>query len=445
MRNFNLKRFLIDNIVTIIFLTLTIAGILIAKQPIHILVNDIVSRFARNAFLVLSLIIPVLAGMGLNFGIVIGAMAAQAAVIFVTDMGINGIGGLLLAMVLSIPLSIILGWMIGKLLNKTRGLEMITSLLLSLFAQGVWLLIYLAMMGRFIPVRTQELLIPGGIGIRNTVNLGDGQGMGIKYALDNLSSLPFFLAMTIFLGILSVYYLVKYLRSNRRLPQRDRFLLFPLAFSLVAMVVMFLGHATMIYPASVLRLNEVTVPMVTVGIIILMGLFINWLINTKLGQDFRSVGQSQAIAGVSGINVDKTRIIAMITSTIMAALGHIVLLENLGVLNTYGSHVSIGLYSVAALLVGGATVNRATVGQAFLGVIMFHTLFYIAPFAGKVLLSDAQYGEYFRNIIAYGAIGLSLVLYAWKQANSQGAAQAIPVPPPPTSGVSTTTDSTTSS
>jgi len=108
----------------------------------------------------------------------------------------------------------------------------------------------------------------------------------------------------------------------------------------------------------------------------------------------------------------------MITSTVMAALGHIVLLENVGVLNTYGAHVSIGLYSVAALLVGGATVNRATVGQAFLGVILFHTLFYIAPFAGAILLNDAQNGEYFRNIIAYGAIGLSLVLYAWKQTSA---------------------------
>lgn len=417
MRNFSLKRFFIDNIVTIIFLTLTIAGILIAQQPIHILVNDIVRRFARNTFLVLALIIPVLAGMGLNFGIVVGAMAAQAAVIFVADMGWNGLFGLSMAILISIPISIILGWMIGKLLNKTRGLEMITSLLLSLFAQGVWLLIYLALMGRFIPIRTKELLIPGGIGIRNTVNLGDGMGTGIKYSLANLSQMPFFLAMTVFLGILSLIYLVRYLRSKQIKGQRDKWLLIPLAVSLLGTLIMFLGHSTMLYPASILRLNEVDIPMVTYGLIILVGLFINWLINTKLGQDFRSVGQSQSIAAVSGINVDRTRIIAMITSTVMAAMGHIFLLENLGVLNTYGSHVSIGLYSVAALLVGGATVNRATVGQAFLGVLLFHTLFYIAPFAGKVLLNDAQNGEYFRNIVAYGAIGLSLVLYAWKQAN----------------------------
>lgn len=32
------------------------------------IVNELVSRLSRNLFLVLSLIIPVLAGMGLNFG-----------------------------------------------------------------------------------------------------------------------------------------------------------------------------------------------------------------------------------------------------------------------------------------------------------------------------------------------------------------------------------------
>ncbi|HHT20008.1 MAG TPA: ABC transporter permease [Tissierellia bacterium] len=417
MRKFNLKRFLVDNIVTIIFLSLTIIGILIAKQPIHILVNDLVRRFSRNTLLVLSLIIPVLAGMGLNFGIVIGAMAAQVAVIFVADMGWNGPGALLMTMLISIPFSILFGWLIGKLLNKTRGQEMITSLMVSLFAQGLWLLVYLALMGRIIPIRNPDLLIPGGIGIRNTVNLGDGQGSGIKYALNNLWSMPFFLAMTVLLLILAGVSILRYLQS-KRLGLTDQKYLVWLGTSVLGAIIMFIGHATLIYPESLLALNTVNVPMATVLLIILVAMFINWLMKTKLGQDFRSVGQSQAIAAVSGINVDRTRIIAMITSTVMAALGHIVLLENVGVLNTYGAHVSIGLYSVAALLVGGATVNRATVGQAFLGVILFHTLFYIAPFAGAILLNDAQNGEYFRNIIAYGAIGLSLVLYAWKQTSA---------------------------
>ena len=412
------KDLLIDNIVTIIFVGLTLGGILLAKQPIHVLVNDIVQRFSRNAFLVLSLIIPVLAGMGLNFGIVIGAMAAQVAVIFVIDMGWSGIWAVFATMLLSIPISVIFGWLIGRLLNKTRGQEMITSMIVALFAQGLWLLVYLAMMGRVIPVRTESILIPGGVGIRNTVNLGDGVSTGIKYFLSRLWSVPFFLALTMILALLAVTLLLRYLKA-RKLSQASPKTLIGLIISLIGALLALLGHATTIYPANILMLNTVNVPMATISLIMLGALFVNWLMKTKLGQDFRSVGQSQAIAAVSGINVDRTRVIAMITSTVMAGLGHILLLENVGVLNTYGSHVSIGLYSVAALLVGGATVNRASVGQAFLGVIMFHILFYIAPFAGAVLLNDAQNAEYFRNIIAYGAIALSLVLYAWRHSGAR--------------------------
>ena len=50
-------------------------------------------RVGRNTVLVLALLIPILAGLGLNFGIVIGAMAGQLAAILVVHWGGQGIGG----------------------------------------------------------------------------------------------------------------------------------------------------------------------------------------------------------------------------------------------------------------------------------------------------------------------------------------------------------------
>ena len=44
-------------------------------------VNQVITRFIRDGILVLSLIIPVVAGMGLNFAITVGAMAVQAALL----------------------------------------------------------------------------------------------------------------------------------------------------------------------------------------------------------------------------------------------------------------------------------------------------------------------------------------------------------------------------
>lgn len=65
------------NLVPIIFSLLCIASIALANQPASYVINETFSRVTRNAVLILSLIFPILCGMGLNFSIVLGAMAAK--------------------------------------------------------------------------------------------------------------------------------------------------------------------------------------------------------------------------------------------------------------------------------------------------------------------------------------------------------------------------------
>ena len=74
---FNVWDFLFQNKVVLMFLVLCIGATIASKQPLTFVIPELFTRIARNSFIVLSLIIPVIAGMGLNFGIVIGAMAAQ--------------------------------------------------------------------------------------------------------------------------------------------------------------------------------------------------------------------------------------------------------------------------------------------------------------------------------------------------------------------------------
>ncbi|MPN02264.1 hypothetical protein SDC9_149478 [bioreactor metagenome] len=159
----------------------------------------------------------------------------------------------------------------------------------------------------------------------------------------------------------------------------------------------------------------VKVPMISIFILIILCLFNVFIFKTKLGQDFRTVGQSAVVANASGINVNKTRIKAIIISTVLAAWGQIIFLQNIGTLNTYGSHEQVGMFAIAAILIGGASVSKATNKQAILGVILFHTLFVVSPTAGKNLFNNAQIGEYFRVFVAYGVICVSLALYAWKK------------------------------
>jgi simple sugar transport system permease protein len=94
----------------------------------------------------------------------------------------------------------------------------------------------------------------------------------------------------------------------------------------------------------------------------------------------------------------------------------LIYLQNIGTFATYGAHLQIAQFAIAALLVGGASVQKATNKQAIIGVILFHTLFIVAPQAGNNLFNNAQIGEYFRVFVSYGVIALSLAMHAWQLA-----------------------------
>ena len=343
----SLGAFLAGNSVPIMFILICAVCIPISGFSVPYLLNEIMSRLGRNAFLILSLLIPIMAGMGLNFGMTLGAMAGEIALIFVSDWQIWGIPGMVLAMIISIPFSVLLGLFCGKILNMAKGREMITSYIISFFINGVYQLVVLYTMGSIIPILHSSIKLPRGYGIRNTVSL-----LNMRQSLDN---------------------------------------------------------------ALVIRLAGVKIPVVTLLIILGMCLIIVWFRRTKLGQDMRAVGQDMQVAKDAGINVERTRIISIVISTVLAGFGMIIYLQNMGNLSTYSSHSQVGMFCIAALLVGGASVDKAGIGNVFLGVILFHTMFIVAPKAGTMITGDSMIGEYFRVFVSYGVITVALVMYETKK------------------------------
>lgn len=410
----SVRSFLVRNMVTIMFLVLSAAGYKLSGMTPFLFLMDIVARISRNAFLVLALIIPVMAGMGLNFSIVLGAMAAQAIVIFVTHWGVSGLPGILLSMVLVTPLAVILGYLTGNLFNRTKGQEMIAGLILGYFAQGVYELIFLQLVGGIIPMKNPAIIMSSGVGVRTTIDLTNG----LKYGLDWPGSywgndlllrptLPWTIigmACALAVGILAY---------QLRAEQRKRLSAPKLVLAGAALAAACWWSARQVQMGS--QINWIRVPLLTWMVIAAACVGLHYFSRTKLGQDMRSVGQDRHVAAVAGIDVDRVRRIAIILSMVMAAWGHIIFLQNIGTFSTYGSHEQVGLYSAAALLIGGATVAKATIGQALLGTVLFHTLFIVAPAAGRQLFGDAQIGEYFRVFVAYGIIGVTLAMHAWKQ------------------------------
>lgn len=341
--------------VPLLFAAMCLFGIVVAGITPEFLLREIIARFGRNALLVISLLVPILAGLGLNFGIVIGAMAGQVAAIVVTSIGVPGIAGFALAWVVAVPVALLFGWATGWLFNRAKGREMVTGLIAGFFANGLYQLLFLFAVGTLIPFPNDSMLLPQGFGLRNTVDLS-----GIQYALDDLVKTQFRISG---------------------------------------------------YP--------VRVPLATLLVIGGFIAFNVFFLRTRLGQRLRAVGQDPHVAQTAGIDVDRHRMIATLVSTLFAAWGQLVFLQNLGALNTYNSHEQIGMFSIAALLVSGATVRRATVGQALLGTLLFHTLFVVSPLAGKALAGDAQIGEYFRVFVAYAVITVALVLHAWQKSRKR--------------------------
>ena len=66
------------------------------------------------------------------------------------------------------------------------------------------------------------------------------------------------------------------------------------------------------------------------------------------------------------------------------------------------------------VLVGGATVTKATIPNCFIGVLLLHLMYIVVPRAGQNIFGDGNIGEYFRQFIGYGVIALSLVIHAWR-------------------------------
>ncbi len=417
----NIGEWLLDNIVTLIFIGFTLFGFFVSENvSLPFFLSELSSRIFRNTFLVLSLVIPVLAGLGLNFGIVIGAMSGQIAISLVRYFEIGGIPGLLYAFVIAFFVAALCGYLTGLLYNKTRGQEMIASLIVGYFANGVYQFLFLFVVGVIIAVPpTHPMIKPDGIGIRMTVDLVPASSGGLKYALDDIWTIPFVYALLILAAGIIIFTAARWMLNKRRGEsyRNDR----GSAISNIALGVVLAAVSVYGIAANTSLMMVRRVPVVTGLLIVALCFFTVLITKTKLGQDFRSAGFSQHVSQISGINVDQTRIIATMISTVLAAWGQIIYLQNMGTLNTYNAHTQIGMFSVASLLVGGASTSKANIKNAIFGTILFNSMFIMSPEIGQSLFGQALLGEYFRTFMVYGVIGLALGLYVWKALKQQRA------------------------
>ena len=358
-----IRNVLSGNAVTLLFVILCVGSILCSGQPLSYIVKETVARISRNAVLILSLILPVLCGMGLNFSIVVGAMAGEISLVMITHWNIGGAPGMLLAALIASVLGGLFGLAVGKLMNRAVGQEMITGIILGYFSIGLFDLTFLILLGRVIPFQDAELMLSNGVGLKNTIAFHDD----VKNYLDHIwritldwSVVYAALAAILVLVILVVRKKKRYGRTLSEAVKDCR--------SAVAAAVALTASAALVWliPPLHLACAATQIPMVVGIIIALLCLLTAFISRTKIGQDIRTTGQNMDVAIVSGINVGRCRLFSITFSTIIAALGQVIYLQNMGNMNTFSSHEQVGQYAIAALLVGGASIKKASIGHVFL-------------------------------------------------------------------------------
>ncbi len=153
-------------------------------------------------------------------------------------------------------------------------------------------------------------------------------------------------------------------------------------------------------------IGGVTIP---TGLLLSFGLFafIIWIYNqSKKGLSMRVAGSNENFALSNGIDVNRERIVGTIMSTVLAAIGIIVYSQAFGFLQLYNAPLYAAMPAVAAILIGGASLQRAKIIHVIIGTLLFQSLLVVSlPVIN--ILSEGSMSEVIRTIISNG-----IILYA---------------------------------
>lgn len=356
--------FLKNNIIAIIFSIIVLFGIIMTKQTPLFIINGLLQAMTKNIFFILALLIPIMAGMGFNFSIVIGVMAGQFAIIMSVNWGVSGFFGFLITVIIATLFALLFGFIAGAILNKARGHEMITSLFIGYIGGNIYQYILLFLIGAVIPLTATDLILSSGVGLKNTIDLN-----GTLYqSLDGLIKMKFFILLLI-IGLVLLALNIYLLKKNN--PKKNKIKIIPgiVISSIISLISAFIMLVSVL-PQKILELKQIEFPVITGLLISALILCFLMMPRTKFGKDIILIGSDQNVE-ISSKRKSKLRIIAIVISTVLAALGQIIYSQGTGVMMTFGSYQSIGLFSIAILIIGGASLKKATVWQALIGLFLY--------------------------------------------------------------------------
>ena len=130
-------------------------------------------------------------------------------------------------------------------------------------------------------------------------------------------------------------------------------------------------------------------------------------LHTKTGTAMTAVGSNPTFAKAAGINIDRIRMLSVILSTWIAAIGIINYQQGFGYVQLYTAPYSMAMPAVAAILLGGASVNKASISNVIIGTILYQAIVTTTPNVINSLI-NLDISDVIRIIVSNGVILFAL-------------------------------------
>lgn len=135
--------------------------------------------------------------------------------------------------------------------------------------------------------------------------------------------------------------------------------------------------------------------------------FLMWaFLHTKTGTAMTAVGSNPVFAKAAGVNVDKSRLLSVMMSTWLAAIGILVYEQGFGFIQLYMAPFYMALPAVSAILIGGASVNKASITNVIIGTFLFQGIVTMTPTVMNSMI-HMDMSEVIRIVVSNG-----MILYA---------------------------------
>ncbi len=134
-----------------------------------------------------------------------------------------------------------------------------------------------------------------------------------------------------------------------------------------------------------------------------LALFMWLFMHSRTGTALTAVGSNPDFARAGGVSSDKMRTISVIVSTVYGALGILVYQQSYGFIQVYNAPLFMAFPAVAAILLGGASVNKATLLNVMVGTFLFQGILTMTPSVINSLV-QTDVSEVIRILISNGMI-----------------------------------------